>query len=98
MVRNAGAKTVHTRISSPPITHPCFYGIDTPLREELIASTHTVDEVGTYLTADSLGYLSLEGLKECVGENSHRFCYACFTGDYPVPVLFRQEDPQLALF
>lgn len=98
MIRNAGAEKIHARISSPPITHPCFYGIDTPLRKELIASTHVVDEVNTYLTSNSLGYLSLEGLKECVGDNHHRFCYACFTGDYPVPILFRPEESQMALF
>jgi len=61
MIRHAGGETVHARISSPPITHPCFYDIDTPLRKELIAATHAVDEVNTYLTTNSLGYLSLDG-------------------------------------
>jgi amidophosphoribosyltransferase len=98
MIRDGGAREIHARISSPPITHPCFYGIDTPLKNELIASTHTVDEVSTYVTASSLGYLSLEGLKECVGDENSGFCYACFTGEYPVPIEFYPEDLQMALF
>lgn len=98
MIRDGGAKEIHARISSPPITHACFYGIDTPLKKELIASTHTVDEVSTYVTASSLGYLSLEGLKECVGDDNSDFCYACFTGEYPVPIEFYPEDLQMALF
>ena len=81
MLREAGAKEVHMRISSPPTAFPCFYGIDTPSRKELIASTHTIDEIKKYITADSLGYLSLEGLADCVKNES--FCYACFTGEYP---------------
>ncbi len=98
MVRNAGADEVHARISSPPITDPCFYGIDTPLRKELIAASHKVDEICTYLTTDSLGYLSEEGLRECVGEDHQTFCYACFTGDYPVPIPAYPEENQMALF
>jgi len=98
MIRNAGAEAIHARISSPPITHPCFYGIDTPMKKDLIAATHTVDEVSAYLTTDSLGYLSLEGLRECVGDNEHSFCYACFTGDYPVPILSCPEVSQMELF
>ncbi|NIO05167.1 MAG: amidophosphoribosyltransferase [Proteobacteria bacterium] len=98
MIRNAGADEVHARISSPPITDPCFYGIDTPLRKELIAASHKVDEICTYLTTDSLGYLSEEGLRECVGEDHQTFCYACFTGDYPVPIPAYPEDTQMALF
>jgi len=94
MVRQAGASQIHVRISSPPITHPCFYGIDTPLKEELIAATHTIDGVRDYLEADSLGYLSLEGLKACMGENGCRFCHACFTGDYPVPIPSQQGDAE----
>jgi amidophosphoribosyltransferase len=84
MFRNAGAKEVHVRISSPPITHPCFFGIDTPRKSELIASSHTVKEIQRYITANSLNYLSLEGLKKCVEGEAENFCYACFTGDYPV--------------
>ena len=85
MFRNAGAKEVHVRISSPPITHPCFFGIDTPKKSELIASSHEVKEIQKFINASSLHYLSLEGLKKCVREDAEQFCYACFTGDYPIP-------------
>ncbi len=85
MFRHAGAKEVHVRISSPPITHPCYFGIDTPVKSELIASSHSVKEIQRYITANSLCYLSLEGLKKCVRGEEEEFCYACFTGDYPVP-------------
>ncbi len=84
MLRNAGAKEIHMRISSPTTNFPCFYGIDTPTRRELIASSHTVDEIRRYITADSLAYLSLEGLKKGVGEDFNDYCYACFDGNYPV--------------
>jgi amidophosphoribosyltransferase len=84
MVRDAGAREVHLRIASPPTRWPCFYGIDTPSRGELIASSHSVDEIGRYITADSLGYLSIEGLHRAVGGEG--YCDACFSGDYPVPV------------
>jgi amidophosphoribosyltransferase len=85
MFRGAGAKQVHVRISSPPITHPCFFGIDTPKRSELIASSHSVKETQKYLSANSLSYLSIEGLRKCVKKEAENFCYACFTGDYAVP-------------
>lgn len=78
-----GAKEVHLKISSPPTIGPCFYGIDTPTRRELIASTHLIDEIRKYVTADSLSYLSLEGLKNIV-PNSHNYCTACFDCDYPI--------------
>ncbi len=84
LVRNTGATEVHLRIASPPITHPCYYGIDTPVRNELIASSHSVDEIATYLRVDSIAYLSTEGLLRATG-NSELYCSACFTGDYPVP-------------
>ncbi len=86
MIRSAGAKEVHMKISSPPITHSCFYGIDTPTRRELIASSHTVEEICKYITADSLQYLSLEGMLKAVGYSldDHPFCIACFTGKYPI--------------
>jgi amidophosphoribosyltransferase len=86
MFRNAGAREVHVRISSPPITDPCFFGIDTPVKSELIASSHKVKEIQKYITANSLSYLSLEGLRKCVDWNPDQFCYGCFTGDYPVPI------------
>ena len=97
MVRSAGAREVHVRISSPPIQWPCYYGIDTPTRKELIASSHPVEEIQRYLGADSLGYLSLDGMLKAVGSAEDRFCHACFTGAYRVG--FPQEDTaQLALF
>ncbi len=83
MIRAAGAREVHLRISSPPITHSCYYGIDTPVRTELIAYSHSVEEIRDYLRVDSLAYLSVEGLMQSV-RTEHGFCQACFTGDYPV--------------
>jgi amidophosphoribosyltransferase len=83
MIKAAGAAEVHLRISSPPTQWPCYYGIDTPSRQELIASSHTVEEIARYVTADSLGYLSLEGLGAAVGDpQSRTFCTACFSGQY----------------
>ncbi len=84
MVRSAGAKEVHMRISSPPIGWPCYYGIDTPTRRELIGSSHRPDEIRQYLGADSLGYLSLEGMLKATGSEPASFCDACFTGNYRV--------------
>ena len=84
IIRAAGAAEVHLRIASPPITHPCYYGIDTPVRKELIASSHEVGEIATYLRVDSLRYLSLPGLLQATGAAA-RYCTACFTGDYPLP-------------
>ncbi|MCX5753299.1 MAG: amidophosphoribosyltransferase, partial [Candidatus Krumholzibacteria bacterium] len=83
ILRQAGADKINLRIGSPPITHSCYYGIDTPTRRELIASSHTVDEIRDYLGVDSLHYLSREGLLTCV-EEPHGYCVACFSGDYPV--------------
>jgi amidophosphoribosyltransferase len=83
LIRQAGAREVHLRIASPPVTNPCYYGIDTPVRNELIASSHTVEEIKTYLRVDSLAYLSLPGLLEAAGEGE-RYCEACFTGNYPI--------------
>jgi amidophosphoribosyltransferase len=84
MVRDAGAREVHLRISSPPTQWPCYYGIDTPTRRELIASSHSVEEITRYVTADSLGYLSLEGMIDTLGGGSS-FCHACFSGQYAIP-------------
>ncbi|MDA1000867.1 MAG: amidophosphoribosyltransferase [bacterium] len=96
MIRRAGATEVHMRITSPPITHPCFFGIDMPTHEELIASSKTVEETREFITADSLAYLSLEGLLRCVAPRSEDFCSSCFTGNYPIAV--ESNDPQLSLF
>jgi amidophosphoribosyltransferase len=88
---------VHLRISSPPTIGPCYYGIDTPTREELIAANHSVEEIRQWVGADSLAYLSQEGLLAAVGdEPGQRHCTACFSGRYPVAV--SQTDSQLALF
>ncbi|WP_420906396.1 amidophosphoribosyltransferase [Candidatus Magnetaquiglobus chichijimensis] len=97
MVRAAGAKSVHLRISSPPTTHPCFYGIDTPTQSELLASSHTVEEMRTYVTADSLAFLSLDGLYAAVNGNGHGYCDACFSGHYPIPFPRQEENAQLSL-
>ena len=83
LVRAAGAREVHMRVSSPPVTGPCYYGIDTPSREELIAARLTPDEIARDLGVDSLGYLSLEGMLAAVPGGPHGFCHACFSGDYP---------------
>lgn len=90
MIREiGGAREVHMRISSPSTISPCFYGIDTPTRNELIAFTHKVEEIRKYITADSLHYLSIEGLRSCV-PNADDFCYACFDGKYPIE--FQKPD------
>jgi len=86
LLRRAGAREIHLRISAPPIYHPCFYGIDTQIEAELIASTHTVEEIRQYVGADSLSYLSIEGVLEAIDLPRERFCFACFDGRYPVPV------------
>ncbi|MGQ4648070.1 amidophosphoribosyltransferase [Lyngbya aestuarii] len=85
-LRDAGASEVHMRISSPPVTHPCFYGIDTDSQDQLIGATKSVEEIATHIGVDSLAYLSLEGMMLATGEDPNNFCSACFTGDYPVPV------------
>jgi amidophosphoribosyltransferase len=84
MVRAAGATEVHMRISCPPTISPCFYGVDTPSRSELIAATHTLEEIRKYLDADSVGYLSLDGLLSAVGSERGSYCTSCYTGHYPV--------------
>ena len=88
LFRSAGARAVHVRVSSPPTTGPCHYGIDTPSREELIASSQTVEEIRKFVGADSLGYLSLEGLHGALGARSTangELCDACFSLSYPIP-------------
>jgi amidophosphoribosyltransferase len=98
MVREAGAKEIHVRISSPPTTGPCYYGIDTPLKSELIASVKALPEIRQWIGADSLSYLSHEGMLAAVGDpQGGRHCTACFSGNYPVAVS-QAEDWQLKLF
>jgi amidophosphoribosyltransferase len=95
MLRAAGTREIHVRIGSPPIRFPCFYGIDTPTREELIAARSAIREIAEYLEVDSLGYLSVEGLLESTGLPREDFCVACFNGEYPVG--FRSEPRKFAL-
>ena len=92
MVRQAGAREVHLRISCPPTVSPCFYGVDTPTSSELIASNHSVEEIRRFVEADSLGYLSLPSLRKAVGDDeNHDYCYACYTGDYPTELVNIEE-------
>jgi amidophosphoribosyltransferase len=89
MVRRAGARAVHMRISSPPTTHPCFYGIATPEREQLLAARYDIEGMAKFIGVDSLAFLSIDGLYRAMGEPRRdrlapRFCDACFTGDYPI--------------
>jgi amidophosphoribosyltransferase len=98
MFRRAGAREVHMRICAPPTIDPCFYGIDTPEKKDLIASQKTVAEICAYLEADSLAYLSLEGLYRAVGAEPGRFCDACFSGKYPLGTPARYEQRQVEMF
>jgi amidophosphoribosyltransferase len=98
MIRQAGAKEVHVRISAPPTEYSCHYGIDTPTRDELIASSSPAEEIGRFITADSLGYLSVEGMHAVAGSTRNTYCDACFTGKYPVEIPDEGHPPQLRLF
>jgi amidophosphoribosyltransferase len=98
LVRAAGAREIHVRISCPPTVAPCFYGVDTPSRKDLIGATHTLDEIRDFVEADTLEYLSLKGLREAVGDRQNSYCTSCYTGNYPVS--FPQDEKaylQLAL-
>lgn len=102
-IRRAGAKEIHLRVSCPPIRHPCFYGIDFPTSEELIAHNRTVDEVAAFLEVDSLAYLSLEGLVACMKRPPSQYCTACWSGKYKIPIdqpqtKFSFERDQLKMF
>jgi amidophosphoribosyltransferase len=97
MIRQSGAKEVHLRVSSPPIISPCFYGIDTPTHSELIGATHTVEEIRKYITANSLAYLSMEGMLNATPHKDAEYCTACFSRKYPIPFT-REEIFQLGLF
>jgi len=85
-LRKKGAKEVHLRIGSPPLIAPCYLGIDTPTREELVAWERTLDEITRFLNADSVRYLSIEGLIDAVGMAEHNLCLGCLTGKYPVEI------------
>ena len=98
MVRNAGAKEVHMRISSPPTTHSCFYGIDTPSQDELLAAKFDVEAMAKHIAVDSLAFISIDGLYRAFGEKARaadapQFCDACFSGDYPIPLIDHDKDP-----
>ena len=95
LIRNAGAREVHMRVSSPPITGPCYYGIDTPRKEELIAANYSIAEIAKRIGVDSLGYLSLEGMLAAVPDGPGGFCHACFSGDYPTPAPINADKLQL---
>jgi amidophosphoribosyltransferase len=97
MIREAGAREVHMRVSSPPTKHPCYFGIDTPHENQLIAATHSIEEINRFLTTDTLGYLSHEGLRRATDGLPYNFCDACFTGQYPVKAC-GDNGVQLGLF
>ena len=97
LLRRAGAAEVHVRISAPPIYHPCFYGIDTQVETELIAATHTVEEIRSFIGADSLGYLSIRGVLAALDLPYDRFCFACFDGNYPEPVPYDAASRKFVL-
>ena len=97
MIRASGAREIHMRISSPPTVGPCHYGIDTPSREELIASSQSVEDIRRFVGADSLGYLSIRGVLAALELPYERFCFACFDGNYPVPVPYDAASRKLIL-
>jgi len=96
-LRDAGATEVHMRISSPPVTHPCFYGIDTDNQEQLIAARLTLEEITQHLQVDSLAYLSQKGMLEAAHDHSANFCTACFDGHYPIPMDDKIRSSKLML-
>ncbi|MBI5280724.1 MAG: amidophosphoribosyltransferase, partial [Candidatus Solibacter usitatus] len=91
MVRNAGAREVHVRISCPPTMSPCFYGVDTPTKRELIAANQSIDEIREFIGCDTLAYLSLENLGQAVADEGDQYCYACYTGRYPTELVNIEE-------
>ena len=91
MVRNAGAREVHVRISCPPTMSPCFYGVDTPTKRELIAANQSIDEIRQFIGCDTLAYLSLENLSKAVVDDDESYCYACYTGRYPTELVNIEE-------
>ncbi len=97
LLRKAGAKEVHMRVCAPPMAYPCYLGVDTARRSELIAANMTVEQIRRHIGADSLGYLSLEGLLDSVGLHEEHYCRACFTGSYPVPIQLEMEMDKLVL-
>jgi amidophosphoribosyltransferase len=102
MLRQQGAKEIHFRVTSPPTKFPCFYGIDTPSRSQLIAANNDLDQINEFMTSDTLRYLSIDGMKQTIGEGAdsfnYNFCDACFTGDYPSRFPLGMELEQMELF
>ena len=98
LLRKAGATEVHLRIAAPPTVGPCYFGVDTPSQEELIAANNTVAEIGHFVGSDSLGYLSIEGMHQAVHGNQGGYCDACFSGRYPALYDAGAKRPQLPLF
>jgi amidophosphoribosyltransferase len=96
LLRDAGATQVHLRISSPPIKYPCFYGIDMAMQKELIAANMSVEEIRRHIGADSLGYLSIQGLVRAIGLKRDKFCLACFDGKYPLEIPHRIKVSKFA--
>jgi amidophosphoribosyltransferase len=97
MLRRAGAREVHVRIHCPPFVSPCYFGIDVGQKGELIAANLSLEEIGQEIEADSLGFLSVEGMQQALGRSEDRYCRACFTGEYPVPLKLEGELNKLAL-
>ncbi len=98
MVRNAGAREGHMRISSPPTAQPCFYGLDTPQESELLAANYDVEAMAKHIGVDSLAFISIDGLYRALGESGRhieapQYCDACFSGDYPIPLVDHEKDP-----
>jgi amidophosphoribosyltransferase len=91
MVRSAGAREVHVRISCPPTISPCFYGVDTPSHSELIAANNSIEEIRRFIEADTLAYLSLDSLRRAVGDDQGQYCNACYTGNYPTELVQIEE-------
>jgi amidophosphoribosyltransferase len=85
-LRRAGAREIHLRVASPPIRHPCYYGIDFPDMRELVATDRTVEQIRQFLEVDSLSYLSIEGMLRCAAHHGGHYCTACFSGEYPITV------------
>jgi amidophosphoribosyltransferase len=102
-IRRAGAKEVHMRVSCPPIRYPCFYGVDFPTKEELLANGRDMQQIKEFLDVDSIGYISLEGMLSCASLPKEHYCTACWNGTYPIPIQtvvnkFTMERYQMQLF
>ena len=96
LLRRAGVREVHFRITTPPISSPCYFGVDMATRSELIAANQTVSEINAHIGSDSLGFLSLEGLMKAIGRGQDKLCNACFTGRYPIDVQMQMERIEAA--